>query len=1105
MRNYILLAGLWLLAAAVPANSQEPPPNRAATKPEPVKQPAAEPAKIEEALPPIHLMNKDGKLVPVPGVTLEEFQALLTENTAQPDRGLRPRYIIQSITATGVAAGRQVAISCQFKILTNENGWTRIPLRFPEGIVEEQPEYTGEGKHFLDYDTDGGGYVSWIRGEGGSTHQLNLKLIVPMLAGDLESRFKLTAPRSTQSELKLQVPGTQQVGKLAGGAILDAPLPGASPNATEFVLRRLDGEFDFSWRPASEASTEARAEIEASCVIATRIDGTSIRHTANLVLRSLGGDFRAFDLYLPRGAKLVESEHVGYRVNDPAVELPNNEPRRIEVILDQPTNGSIECRIVADQLHHPTRSDEFLDLSGFAVVDAARQSGHVGVYAVGDWQVLWGPLDSGARRVEKLPAGLSRDDLAACFEFSRQPYALPARVVPRETRIHVDPEYLFLVGVDQVRMEARWKYKVRGAKAFAIEIDMPGWEVDELGPDNLVLLDEISTSEASPLTIPLLQPATGPFEIVLHARRPMPESGELDLTVPIPRANTSSPAAIVILPEDNVEVRPRPDKMAGLYRQHVAPPMQLPARQQEPLFFRGEAAQARFAADLTRRPQEITVRVESVVKLKDAAGFVEQRLSYHVTHERLTTILVQAPKQLAEQEDLRFELNGERLLSRLQSDADSESPLVRMQLELPSPKIGDFEVVVGYSLERQELAPETTALRAVPLVVPMDGELERHDLMIEPAAGIRAELREDRWTETAHSAKPRLPNRTAAFCTSTDSSEVRLAVNLDDRSTGGQTTIERAWVQTWLSSAGRMDRVLYRLTSSQASVLLTLPVGCDFSTMQLVLDGEQVEASASKSGEIEIPLNRPQTAGEASSRLLEIQYHFSRAQRSGELALSAPAWPDDCRILRTYWQLILPRHQHLVAGPRNMTSEQNWAWSGLGWERTPLLNQSQLEQWIGAPQHAMPPGGVNCYLFGALSGSRVLDVRLAGRSLIVFTFSLVALGMGLMVIYLPALRRAGVLLSLAMGLAAWGLIYPDQAVLASQAAVIGIVLAALAGWLERSTTRRRPARGETSHGSSSILKSRVVELNLMPPGVPAPNSTMTAPLVVVPPDEDSGT
>jgi len=85
-----------------------------------------------------------------------------------------------------------------------------------------------------------------------------------------------------------------------------------------------------------------------------------------------------------------------------------------------------------------------------------------------------------------------------------------------------------------------------------------------------------------------------------------------------------------VVAADNVELAPNTQAMTGLVRQRIAPPMNLPPRQQEPLYYRGGDGNAVFAASFRLLPQRITVEAAGEVTLGERTATVEQRFSYSI-------------------------------------------------------------------------------------------------------------------------------------------------------------------------------------------------------------------------------------------------------------------------------------------------------------------------------------------------------------------------------------------------------------------------------------------------------------------------------------------
>ena len=341
------------------------------------------------------------------------------------------------------------------------------------------------------------------------------------------------------------------------------------------------------------------------------------------------------------------------------------------------------------------------------MLGAARQSGHIAVEVAGDLYVSWDPK-LGVRQVEQLPESLRGEDLVAGFEYFVQPCSLKARVTPRTTRVSVEPEYLLLVDAAQVQLEGTLRYTVRGKKALVLDVALGDWEFDEVGPENLVAVDGVEVTESGLLSIPLVQPSTGQIELKLKAHRRIPQQTKsLRLTFPQPKVTSPGPAAVVILPADNVQLTPDAQATVGLVRQEVAAPMKLPKRQQTPLFYRGEVARAAFVADRVVHAQAIAVNVRSQVTLEGSSGGVQQRLSYQIDYEPQGKLTLAVPRSLVGSEGLAFQLDGQALPATAITEA-------------AEPKAGDSE-----TMARIEIALAVGADRRVRVDGPLSAGAEQ--------------------------------------------------------------------------------------------------------------------------------------------------------------------------------------------------------------------------------------------------------------------------------------------------------------------------------------------------------------------------------------------
>jgi hypothetical protein len=1056
---YFLLFAILCAPVCAPLAAQEVTPPRAPEKDKAAEAAEVSPRRVEEVEPSLYyLKDKQGNLQPVPNFTYEDFVELYKVKHQLVQGDQRPRYSLQQMVATGaVNEAGQAELTIQFRVLVREDQWTRIPLRLDQAVLRETAQYQGTGEHFLDFEGDGNGYVAWIRGAAGQQHQLTLKMLVPLTVTGQETRLRLLMPRVPASELKLTLPYAKAVAQVSEGATLQTPSGGNKE--TELTVDGLNGDFELSWRPPDVSPGKAAA-LEAIGNIAAHLDARGVETEANLTVRSFGEAFNHFQIRLPPDAALVPANPSGYTLKEvDAGPAPSGSGRQhvVEVQLAKRTVGPVEIHVATKHaIDHPgsaaTRSDHWLELAGFEVPEAARQWGTIAVSVAGDWQVLWG-TSRGVRQIDQLPEVLHRKEFAAGFEYFAQPSSLMVRLVPRKTRIGVEPEYLVFVDSDQIRLEARLRYMVRGAKVTAVDIVMPDWLIDEVGPDNVVAVDGVPTGVSGQLvSLPLATPTIGQFEVHLKAHRPLaPAAKSLSLVLPQPQASAPAAAVVAILPADNIELLPDSQAITGLLRQQVAVPLELPVRQQEPLFYRSDAPKAVFAAELRRHQQRITAAVTSHVILETSGGRIEQKLAYAIAYEPADFVLLEVPRELSATG--RFVLTcEEQVLTPLPLSEKIEDGVkpVRMRVALPKAYKGPCVVTARYSLLPS--AAENGAVR-VPLIMPLDAELTSNVVTLTPAAEQQVEVVPGVWSTVEGSLIASAAPRSQELAAAQRTAEILLKVRAES---GGDAAVvvDRAWIQTYVTRkpvAARQDEMVLQFTTRRHELQIRLPEGAIRDQATVQLNGQAVTLQTREKNDLVIPLSADV---EPPRYVLSLQYHFpgQRAVR-GAMTFEFPSLGDDSWVRRAYWQLLLPPEEHLVVSPRDLTGEFVWGWNRFYFGRQPVLSQTELEAWAGLrhPGSSPAPTGMNIYLFSSLGRIESCEIVTAGRSTIVFASSGIALLAGLLLIYVRAARHPVVLLAAAALLAGLAAIYPELAMLAAQTSALGLALVLLVAFLRQVT------------------------------------------------------
>lgn len=1057
-----------------------------------------------EVLPKIYLLkDKDGNLQPMPGMAFEDFMEAWKQRQqlAQPTR--LPPFSIQKLTITGSVAGNRAELIAQLTVSVLSSGWVGVPLRLNDSFVRD-PVIEGPGEHVLDYDPDRNGYIVWIRAEAGKNHQIRLKVLSTVTQVGPESSLRLNLPRAAVANLQLRVPAEHAEARVPEGCSLESAraLEGGS---TELNITGLGGQCDISWHPADASVAAVPTVLEATGALSVRVNGRAVHTEAKLTVRSLGGEFDRFQIRLPPGADYVGAPGSGMTLV--ALDASAARGKTYEVKLNKKTAGPAEVTLSTERVYNSSQSDQAIELGGFEVLGAVRQSGTVAIKVEGNWQLVLSDTNQ-ATPIDDLDAVFRRSDLTAGFEYFAQPFTLAARIVPQPTRIRVQPEYVLLVGGAEAQLTSRLKYTIRGAKIRTLEVDMPGWEVDVVGPGNLVNVDAVSGGGNSPLSIPLLQASSGELELLVEAHRKLtPENAGLVFELPRPRGETIAPAMLAVLPADNLELTIHPELTQGLAAQSTRPPMTLPQRLQDPLYFRTEGERSSLACGIRIHEQSINASASTQIEVDEQKAQVTQHLAFQIAYEPTDRLTLGVPKSLRA-DRLTITLDGQRLVPELSRERVGEATdVVPLRLPLPEARIGRCELVVTYVVRHDRLADRANMRVSIPLVMPGEGQLTANDLLISPQSGISVSFPTDSdWSQeprsdTTSDPGPLVLSARRALGT------VVLVLSSRKQPVENAPIIERAWVRSKLTDSRRQDRAVFRIRSGEPRLQVILPAGVVSSTVEFQLDGRRATIEAIAAREVTVSLGTT-LRGE---HILEMSYPFAERPPTGSLTLEAPQIKGATWVQETYWQLLTPPGEHLLLAPARYTREFRWQWTVPLWTREPTSDDNALSLWCGLPDESSklsagnpepvagdPPAATtaNVYLFSAMGSLDPLVVHTSSRARLVLWASLPILLMGLSLIYFPKLRHPAVAFVLVLLVLAASLIDSEAALLLAQASVLGLLLIGVGMLLARRSLQpvvlpTTPVRGS----SQALIERGTTEIYHRLPSGSAPPSTATDPLM----------
>jgi len=1004
--------------------------------------------------------DKDGELVLVPGLTLEEAMRLwkIKEQLDNPGPPL-PTYALQDLSITGTASGSQAKLTATVAIKLVRDGWVRVPLRFSNAFLLEA-KYEGDGKLFVTYEKDDG-YVCYVQAPQDKLHKFSMQLVAPVRQVGSEYRLVLQTPGAASSGLNLRVPFREVTAKANNDLPVDTKEQG---NETLLVVTGLGDAFQMSWREGAIEPTDVRPLLEVRSetlveVIGERIANSNVR----LVVTSLRGKFSSFDIHLPAGARLSERQpsQSGLQV----AEAPGDDESGVTIVQvkpEQPTSGAVEVQLWLELAPTAGETKSEFEIGGLDVVDAVRQSGWIDIEVSNEAsRNLKVTYEAGSDLLQAPVPDAQSPRVDARYEFARAPSSLRMQVAttPRETEISVDPVYVLHVESTRVDLHATLTYRLRGGVPSSVTVSMPGWQVEAASPATLVDDETFDPLHSGQLEIPLLSGAAAEsdrLELKIRATKEITDpNAVVSISLPRPDAKIVMPAAVIVQPDNNVELTVKEDDLVGLERETFPPTIDdLPDRQQDPLYYR-ERGDARtkpavFATSLRVRQREVYVGTVSTLDVDLRSVRVKQELRYQILHEPLNRIPLIVPRAALKTGGLSILCDVERddeptTYDEVKFDVDdtsAEAGLVRIQVDLQQDRIDQCSLIVRHEHPVSQLAPDSLD---VPLVVPETSDettVTGSRLEVVPSDKVQVEVVEGDWVAIEAGAESIDGGVELKSGDAPSSATLRIGRSKPTRQMS--TAISRAWLQTWLDSTRRHDRAVFRIRTNRNQIQVRLPDRATIEDVVVALDGRRVATSESQSITIEIP-------GEPSpgEHVVELWYHMARKRKlAGRVDLEPPVITDAEGSNHWYWQLAMPRDEHLLASPTDMTEEMTWQPRGLLLGRRPRLGQSEIERWIGATVQTPVPESLNHYLFSSFGDVSQRQCATADRRAILLVVSGFALLLGLALLYVPRLRHPGLLFASGVALISVVLIYPSLSVGIAQASFLGLVLIVAAGLLK---------------------------------------------------------
>lgn len=788
--------------------------------------------------------------------------------------------------------------------------------------------------------------------------------------------------------------------------------------------------------------------------------------------------------------------------------LVDARPQTLEIKLAQKTNSAIlkiktrtpapENAPAADGT--PTNADApAREIAGFEVDGAQKQHGRVKVSKADGLDFDVAPLFGIRADVDASSALADGEEL---YVYSAQPFALAARPFVRRVVVNVKPEYQAVVDEKTATLRAKFQYSVYGSKIDEIKIRLRDWNCVDVAPSGIVDVINIESNASTGETaFPLVAPTDGVVEFELFATRELAasEDGAFSFPLPTPSGAWSEPSTLVVVPVDAIDLTPSPDDCVDLTSKPLralAPTFELPQSQQSPLAYqtrrRGDSPNdepPRFAARVKKQEQKIEIEAKTDVHIgADGSQRVEQTFRYNVEREPLDSIALLAPSSLgkAAESNLKIFVDGKAVPTQNATLEETAENQTRRVVSLAdAPKIGACVVSLQYEGKPLDFDPNFTRYFTVDLAQPENGTLLSNELTIFAPPGVSVQYNKNKKTnrfwrleDSGRAADGR--STFARYASATQEFGAAFTASLNANDNFDSVIVDRAWLQTWLSDAARVDRVAYRLSGYRDRLALRLPDAVRKDRVAVSLDGvpfanvaatnDGLFAEDEKTLVVPIPesvrgreyvlevsyvvqANAASSTSGADPSLsnadrLDVQFpRFVRLPNADSDDADAAETPQDATddsiwIRRAYWQVLTPFNRHVVVDPDDWTPEYVLRRDGFlgSYRRVASISQTELCDWVGVAEREAIPLEVNSYLFSGFGQPERSRLFVLDRALLILLGGGAALATGLGLLYFPFFRSRSVLFVFALTTTALVALRPYLAFLFLQTTVFGVLL-----------------------------------------------------------------
>ena len=1044
------------------------------------------------------VFEEDGRGVFIPYEKFQELwrKARLADEPA-PDEPPPVGAVITDIESEATVEANVVRVRARVAIELLGKGWHEIPLRLADAAVRVA---TIDGEPARVVVADDGSSALLVEHDQETPRSLTLTLDYSkaFIKSPGQNSVSFQSPRAAVNRWRIRVPQsgvTVNVQPMLAAAEVPADSGDANPPSEgETVVLAFVGpaaSVRIDWTPKAEGASGMAAVASVQSRQEVTVDEGLLRTRAELTYSVSRAELPQLVVDVPASQKIT-------RVLDPNVRQWDvadvDGQQRITAELFEPVRGQQQLSIELEQLLDG-ESLTSLAIPSVQAVGVSRQQGVVAVRLAdelrGEAAVTDGLLQLDAT---ELPEPLRSTPWDFAYRAAAMPFSLVLTVEAVQPRIEAQQLIEAYVEPNQLVLDVATVFGIEDAGVFQLDLAVPeGYEVRrvqgrQLGESQPASVDTFHLADdgSRRLSVNLAGKALGRVGLLVTLIRPLDDPNLLTATgeastleIPLPTIATPvrrSSGRLVVLGPESLQLtatgRSRLQEVAVADARRELPSVRdgrAPGLREVMAFAYAQEA-ARLTLSAERRRPQVTARQLLAVAVEPGVVGSKATFTFEVAYSPVSSLRIDVPAAVAVIARLPVNAGFTKSLLDPQPEDVAEGD-VAMEFRGEGELLGQLVIPLTWEEVVPELAVGESGEYPLPVLTPRGvdrawGQIlisKAETLDIRPASGLSG-LRP---IDPQHDLMPGAAGADAARAFEfTDAWNLTVTATRYELEEVKRASIERAVVRMVVTRSDEITvQAIYRVRSVLQRLAVILPAGSQFDMDMLTINGQPQPLERGEGEQLFIPLV---SQGPDQPSLVEMRYTLPGTCAELEL----PVFPEqqgvatEPAVQKVSLVVALPEERAVLDTRGPWTNEQNdffAALNGLPWRQG---DDSDLLNWVseGLPVdqgrlRSFATDG-RSYRFTALRPSAPPEGALA---IVAVDHRLVTGGVlgGLTLIGLLFVRsrlstKLAVLVLLAMGLVATGILMPMLAMqVVDQFFAVGLAGVGLL-WLAGSATRRRP-------------------------------------------------